>query len=54
MANDIRALVPLLKHAEAIEDLDLLVAYYNKLTEYLDAGHGAIEPHLPRAGPRQL
>jgi hypothetical protein len=45
MANDIRALVPMLRHTEAARDLRLLALRYEKLANYLqEAEHGHLEP----------
>jgi hypothetical protein len=38
MANEIRALVPMLTHTEAALDLRLLAVRYERLAEYLAAG----------------
>ncbi len=40
MARYMRALVPMLKHSEAVEDLRLLAARYERLAEYLEAALG--------------
>jgi hypothetical protein len=37
MASEIRDLIPLLVHPQAIADLRLLAARYDKLAEYLEA-----------------
>jgi hypothetical protein len=47
MANDIRAVVPMLKHphTEAARDLRLLAIRYEKLANYLEeAEHGHLAP----------
>jgi hypothetical protein len=50
MANDIRALVPTLKHTEAAGDLRLLGIRYQKLADYLAADHGTVREHRLQAG----
>jgi hypothetical protein len=37
MASEIRDLIPLLVHPQAVADLRLLAARYEKLAEYLEA-----------------
>ena len=45
MARDIRALVRMLKHSEAIEDLRLLAARYERLADHLEAAPGSTPEH---------
>ena len=45
MARDIRALVFMLKHSEAIEDLRLLAARYERLADYLEAAPASTPEH---------
>ena len=45
MARDIRALVCRLKHSEAIEDLRLLAARYERLADHLEAAPGSTPEH---------
>jgi hypothetical protein len=37
MAQEIRALIPNLKHSEAAEDLHVVAVRYEKLADYLEA-----------------
>jgi hypothetical protein len=43
MASEIRDLIPLLVHPQAVADLRLLAARYEKLAEYLEAA-----PEIPQ------
>jgi len=45
MARDIRALVFILKHSEAIEDLHQLAVRYERLADYLEAAPGSTPGH---------
>jgi len=46
MANEIRALVPKLKHRRAVADLRLLADRYERLAEYLEVASGE-QPDTP-------
>ena len=46
MAAEIRALLPMLKYPEILEELRLLAARYERLAEYLEAAPDT--PHLRR------
>lgn len=39
MANEIRDVIPLILHPQAIADLRLLADRYERLAEYLEVGH---------------
>ena len=46
MANEMRALVPLLIHPQAVADLRSLAARYERLAHYLEVRAGALA-HTP-------
>ena len=56
MANEIRALVPLLIHPQAVSDLRSLADRYERLASYLEPLPGTRAPrrtHLLSTGPRR-
>jgi hypothetical protein len=52
MASEIRDLIPLLVHPEAVADLRLLADRYEKLAQYLEAAPGSL-PDAPLELRRQ-
>ena len=52
MANEIRALVPLLIHPKAVADLRSLADHYERLARYLEVLPGTL-PDTPREYRRQ-
>jgi hypothetical protein len=52
MANEIRALVPLLIHPKAVADLRSLADHYERLARYLEVLPGTL-PHTPLEYRRQ-
>ena len=52
MAREIRDLIPLLMHAEAVADLRLLADRYERLAHYLKVIPGTL-PDTPREFQRQ-
>ena len=52
MANEMRALVPLLIHPQAVADLHSLADRYERLARYLEALPGRL-PHTPPEYRRQ-
>jgi len=52
MASEIRDLIPLLLHSEAVADLSLLAARYERLAHYLEGVPGTL-PDTPLEHSRQ-
>lgn len=52
MASEIRDLIPLLLHAEAVADLRLLADRYERLAHYLEMEPGTL-PDMPLEHRRQ-
>jgi hypothetical protein len=52
MAREIRELIPLLIHPQAVADLRLLADRYEKLAQYLELPHGTL-PDTPLEHRRQ-
>ena len=50
MAREIRDLIPLLVHSQAVADLGLLADRYERLAHYLEDGK---QPDMPREHRRQ-
>ncbi len=46
MASEIRDLIPLLLHSQAVADLRLLVDRYERLAEYFEVVHGNLSDTL--------
>jgi hypothetical protein len=46
MASEIRDLIPLLVHSQAVADLRLLAVRYERLAHYLEVVHGTL-PDTP-------
>ena len=52
MAREIRDLIPLLVHSQAVADLGLLADRYERLAHYLEGVHDKL-PDMPREHRRQ-
>lgn len=52
MATEIRDLIPLLVHPQAVADLRVLAERYEKLAHHLEVAPGKV-PHMPLEQTRQ-